>query len=540
MTQILLEKYLASQFKFGFELEAMVEDALIDFSDDYHDEVDYDSLNEAIKEEISTAFNFSEDEIEIKYDGSLEPSNRFDYAFEWATPTMQFTPENLKRSIHGLDYLMNHNFYTNESCGFHVHLSFPNITDQDVIWIISKLSIDKPMFKKITNFEGLNFFNEEYAEKGVFEKIGKLINEEKYNELAQYFSTKKYRMLHIHPQGTLEWRGPRDFLDDYEGIHIVYDFFKLLHEFVSWMSKSISDNHINGISKENYFKLVFGEDVKVNDYIDNFNKKSRFSKMKNIISDDIEKKYVNRFIKLMIKNKSDYTPSVEKILKLYIDDMYADFTFATNILKKLIEMDDISTIRYFFNLLINENNDFGSFFNNNIEYTLFEKIVEYLLQFKEDEKYISNYVYRYFANLSQDKKYVFEYFVKKFYDKLPSNTWEKIFQSLGMIYKYGKYIIDEKMFPRDFIIVLLERGLFESSDVSDIVSKITDLATQNKNNKIFVKCLYNTVYDFTNVYSDFEERVNNLKGVDNKAYEFYSKIANAIKQIKENLNRIMK
>ena len=540
MTQILLEKYLASQFKFGFELEAMVEDALIDFSDDYHDEVDYDSLNEAIKEEISTAFNFSEDEIEIKYDGSLEPSNRFDYAFEWATPTMQFTPENLKRSIHGLDYLMNHNFYTNESCGFHVHLSFPNITDQDVIWIISKLSIDKPMFKKITNFEGLNFFNEEYAEKGVFEKIGKLINEEKYSELAQYFSTKKYRMLHIHPQGTLEWRGPRDFLDDYEGIHIVYDFFKLLHEFVSWMSKSISDNHINGISKENYFKLVFGEDVKVNDYIDNFNKKSRFSKMKNIISDDIEKKYVNRFIKLMIKNKSDYTPSVEKILKLYIDDMYADFTFATNILKKLIEMDDISTIRYFFNLLINENNDFGSFFNNNIEYTLFEKIVEYLLQFKEDEKYISNYVYRYFSNLSQDKKYVFEYFVKKFYDKLPSNTWEKIFQSLGMIYKYGKYIIDEKMFPRDFIIVLLERGLFESSDVSDIVSKITDLATQNKNNKIFVKCLYNTVYDFTNVYSDFEERVNNLKGVDNKAYEFYSKIVNAIKQIKENLNRIMK
>ena len=540
MTQILLEKYLASQFKFGFELEAMVEDALIDFSDDYHDEVDYDSLNEAIKEEISTAFNFSEDEIEIKYDGSLEPSNRFDYAFEWATPTMQFTPENLKRSIHGLDYLMNHNFYTNESCGFHVHLSFPNITDQDVIWIISKLSIDKPMFKKITNFEGLNFFNEEYAEKGVFEKIGKLINEEKYSELAQYFSTKKYRMLHIHPQGTLEWRGPRDFLDDYEGIHIVYDFFKLLHEFVSWMSKSISDNHINGISKENYFKLVFGEDVKVNDYIDNFNKKSRFSKMKNIINDDIEKKYVNRFIKLMIKNKSDYTPSVEKILKLYIDDMYADFTFATNILKKLIEMDDISTIRYFFNLLINENNDFGSFFNNNIEYTLFEKIVEYLLQFKEDEKYISNYVYRYFANLSQDKKYVFEYFVKKFYDKLPSNTWEKIFQSLGMIYKYGKYIIDEKMFPRDFIIVLLERGLFESSDVSDIVSKITDLATQNKNNKIFVKCLYNTVYDFTNVYSDFEERVNNLKGVDNKAYEFYSKIVNAIKQIKENLNRIMK
>ena len=540
MTQILLEKYLASQFKFGFELEAMVEDALIDFSDDYHDEVDYDSLNEAIKEEISTAFNFSEDEIEIKYDGSLEPSNRFDYAFEWATPTMQFTPENLKRSIHGLDYLMNHNFYTNESCGFHVHLSFPNITDQDVIWIISKLSIDKPMFKKITNFEGLNFFNEEYAEKGVFEKIGKLINEEKYSELAQYFSTKKYRMLHIHPQGTLEWRGPRDFLDDYEGIHIVYDFFKLLHEFVSWMSKSISDNHINGISKENYFKLVFGEDVKVNDYIDNFNKKSRFSKMKNIINDDIEKKYVNRFIKLMIKNKSDYTPSVEKILKLYIDDMYADFTFATNILKKLIEMDDISTIRYFFNLLINENNDFGSFFNNNIEYTLFEKIVEYLLQFKEDEKYISNYVYRYFANLSQDKKYVFEYFVKKFYDKLPSNTWEKIFQSLGMIYKYGKYIIDEKMFPRDFIIVLLERGLFESSDVSDIVSKITDLATQNKNNKIFVKCLYNTVYDFTNVYGDFEERVNNLKGVDNKAYEFYSKIVNAIKQIKENLNRIMK
>ena len=195
MTQILLEKYLASQFKFGFELEAMVEDALIDFSDDYHDEVDYDSLNEAIKEEISTAFNFSEDEIEIKYDGSLEPSNRFDYAFEWATPTMQFTPENLKRSLHGLEYLVNNNFEYEGG-------------DEAV-----------ENFKRVFNIDSNIISEEEYTDGENQEEMPEEVTEDSIHNVEEDFSNVEeseepqidFETLDNHDQSGLEPETPPDF-----------------------------------------------------------------------------------------------------------------------------------------------------------------------------------------------------------------------------------------------------------------------------------------------------------------------------------------
>ena len=50
MSEILLEKYLASQFKFGFELEAFLNDGWSDYgSSDYNDE-DEENIRDYLNE----------------------------------------------------------------------------------------------------------------------------------------------------------------------------------------------------------------------------------------------------------------------------------------------------------------------------------------------------------------------------------------------------------------------------------------------------------------------------------------------------------
>jgi hypothetical protein len=288
--QLLLEKYLASQFKFGFELEAYAKITDEKFSW-YMDDAEVDPDNDEelasyiIEKDIKDAFDYTDnDELDIKSDGSIHITENDEYPFEWATPVMEFTPANLKKCINGLDTLHNYDFYTNDSCGFHVHLSFPDINDQDVIWIISKLSLDNKMIKKITHFKNFDFFNDEYASVEYLKKIGKCIKNSQIQDIIDLMNSTKYRLIRIHPQGTLEWRGPRDFMDDYNK-STVYEFFKLLYELVRWMSNALSDNEINGMTKDNFFKIIYGEHYEPNELISDFNSYSENSIKGRVVKD---------------------------------------------------------------------------------------------------------------------------------------------------------------------------------------------------------------------------------------------------------------
>lgn len=241
MTEILLEKYLASQFKFGFELEAFLKDGYTD--------VDYDADNYVegvVTEIIASDFNFKEDEIEIKGDGSLSPDENDDYAFEWATPIMTFTPANLSRCINGLDTVLNsEGIYTNDTCGFHIHLSFPNMSDEDIIWVLSQLAVDNEFLSRLTYFKGIEFLDEEYANIDFIEDIGDYIKSGMYSYIARYFTTEKYRAFHIHSQGTLEWRGPRNFLNDGD-IELIHEYIKKTYRVILTIAKILKADSWEG------------------------------------------------------------------------------------------------------------------------------------------------------------------------------------------------------------------------------------------------------------------------------------------------------
>ena len=318
MTQVLLEKYLASQFKFGFELEAFADEAYSDFNEYDDDEID-DEIRHYIAKKIAQEFQLNAYNVEIKGDGSLSTPYELDYAFEWATPVMEFTPANLQKCINGLSRLVKaRGIYTNDTCGFHVHLSFPNISDTDMIWIISQLSQDKEILEQLINFQGMEFYDDEYASLDFLDWIGDYIQAEKYPRIAREFSTEKYRAFHIHPQGTLEWRGPRNFLN-HKDVNLIKDFFKLLHKFVMWISKAISATSLNGISKENFFKLVFGDQYKMGDtIITDFNARKN-NNTKDKIAKIIQENRTTAFVKLIQKYIREKDKKVEKILSTFID-----------------------------------------------------------------------------------------------------------------------------------------------------------------------------------------------------------------------------
>ena len=309
MKNTLLENYLASQFKFGFELEAFKTDGWINYQsarsweddqmpeyddgnedeeshwdddqpiedDDYSDgsyrTYELEEARKEVEKDIKKAFGF---DVSIKSDSSLEPDSDDDFAFEWATPVMDFNPKTIKKCIDGLDYLMRNDYYTNNSCGFHVHLSFPNISDSDCVWIISKLALDEDMLWTLSDgVAGCDFYNEDYADMEFLRDLADCLRDGQYEGLSEVFTTEKYRMLHIHPQGTIEWRGPRDFMDQYINNKPIYEFFKLLHKFVRWISKTLASNKILGMSKDNYFKIIFDEDYKDGDLIHGFKYKEK-------------------------------------------------------------------------------------------------------------------------------------------------------------------------------------------------------------------------------------------------------------------------
>lgn len=219
-------------------------------------------------------------------------------AYEFNSPIMKFTPNNLTNIINFLSEGMKNNFInTNETCGFHIHIGFPNkaLRSEDIFWVLSHLVLEDNgrIFKEIQFHEGIELFttdrNEyasldflsdmQYAYDKLFsqvkeiskeinkkEKDGNSYEEDFYLEakkvkkdikqevelwkegfkelIAKYYDDEKYSVFRQHPQGTLEWRGPRGFLDN-KMISIMRSFFlKKLYPFVKWINNTLNKDYL--------------------------------------------------------------------------------------------------------------------------------------------------------------------------------------------------------------------------------------------------------------------------------------------------------
>ena len=294
MSKILQEKYLHGEFKFGFELEAYVNpyqiptdpnsssweeiDDLSEQDPDYYwnmgrvMEVIWDA--EGIQEELEDLYKFEDVKKQAslcinKYfpeeaDWIVNPSSGVCYdgslgicGFEWPSPTMKFTPSAIAQCIHLLSNLHNEGIETDEKCGFHVHLSTPRMTLEEAKWIVMNIAMNDDYIHLLTVFEDIDYYGEffgSYAKKDFLLDLRKAFESNDFEKLSNLLDNEKYRVLRIHPQGTLEWRGPREFI----GVNrkAIKDFFIKLHSVVTMFIEIMEKQTIGDYSKENFLSMV--------------------------------------------------------------------------------------------------------------------------------------------------------------------------------------------------------------------------------------------------------------------------------------------
>ena len=192
-----MAKILKSSFSFGFELEAVNDCSQFNTREDL-----FDKFCEILG-----------DEGNMHRDGSLRCGKYGGFTFEYSSPVFQYTPANISKVVSFLNGLNSIGVHTNRSCGFHTHISFKDITKNDVYWFILYLCGTG----KIHEFDKLGrtlLFNRTYASPNFLTRIESFLKSGDLKSALNIVATnEKYRSIRIHPQGTLEWRGPRTFLN---------------------------------------------------------------------------------------------------------------------------------------------------------------------------------------------------------------------------------------------------------------------------------------------------------------------------------------
>ena len=271
---------LRNSFKFGFELEAFA--PMGSFYDEGYENESCNYLNDCDDERLGDFYDnitsFFNRNYGLRghthYDGSVKDYYDGYNGFEWSSPILDFTPTNLMKVKKMLLDLDNQDIHINYSCGFHTHFSYNGLNDGDAAWIMLYIATNPAAYLTFTEFEyrknyelfptNIHFYNQRYADKEYLDKIKESFENKDYSTLSNYLCDDKYRVLRIHPQGTLEWRGPREFLNSKNGIE---NYIKRLYEVVDVINAALSMKEIKGVKRDEFLENL--KDVRFNYYDSN-------------------------------------------------------------------------------------------------------------------------------------------------------------------------------------------------------------------------------------------------------------------------------
>lgn len=207
--------------------------------------------------------NFPKDLIinrsEIKSDSSIkmDTDDKNAFTFEYASPIIAVSPTNFQKMINFLLNLKEHGIYTNDSCGFHVHISYNDITKEDVKWILFSIANDEELMNIVSHLDSkdseIEFFNAKYSD---IKELQELKTND-INNLDKTLSTEdKYKIIRIHPQGTIEWRGPRNFIGKGDNPNLIKAFVVQLYKFIQKIAMILDSNDYNGFNRNDVVKKI--------------------------------------------------------------------------------------------------------------------------------------------------------------------------------------------------------------------------------------------------------------------------------------------
>lgn len=379
---ILLERLLTNKFTFGFELEGFCRDEKLqkfqeeldttfgkggNFHDDCSLELtgitsdnqgnaigdndvivrytngEYFIGDSALQDEwYDSDYNRSEQEDLESFLNEQNMSPIYTTSFEYSSPVLDFTPANIKKIWEFMERNLgaNKTFFTNASCGFHHHISFEGITGEDAAWILSQIAMDDKAIDLLDHLEdeknsyGINkyIFSSDYSKDGYLVELRNAIKEFDFEKIVSYLNTDKFSLLNNHRNKTLEWRGPREFMDTND-INLVKKFYQQLWKVIRLFSQKLDLKEINGMSKENYMKgLAAVNEGRVFRFYPNFKLNSNHLLDDNSLQNLCNKIIENPNILLsLVKDKRICDQVIQKL-------------FNMNKLRKTIEMIDENKI----------------------------------------------------------------------------------------------------------------------------------------------------------------------------------------------------
>ena len=159
---------------------------------------------------------------------------------EFASPIIPFNMKNVQIIFQFFERLSRqYNFIVNDSCGFHVHFGLPvnNLKELNglLCWIIICIAYYRKTDSRVYDNIIEKFHNEDYADSEHLDSIYSFLSSDSINDMYysdiiyelvnETYRDAKYHMLHLHGKyGTLEWRGPRGFLN--QDLNNIRSFFK--------------------------------------------------------------------------------------------------------------------------------------------------------------------------------------------------------------------------------------------------------------------------------------------------------------------------
>lgn len=325
-------KKLLNQFYFGFELEGTYKYHTIDRSQ--------------LANEFNKRLNGQGD---MHGDGSLRADSGYD-TFEYSSPVIQFTPKNLKMVLDFFDSLPSLNVKINRTCGLHTHISFEGIDKENISWAIASMVADES-YKDFLKFNKTNFFNRTYASYRYLENAKQYLDR---NYISLFSGTlvdnEKYRVFRIHPQGTLEWRGPRTFLNvNNHKKNVLY--IKKLTALIKRINDSLDMVEVNGLKRDDFIRaslasfraLSFVEKTKTNNYAKLYSRIINKPDILNYLKDDV----LNNLL-------SSYTFSPHALIKSMNDNKFVIKNI--NVLGQLLNHFNIPSLAKFITLDLIKNN----------------------------------------------------------------------------------------------------------------------------------------------------------------------------------------
>lgn len=174
------------------------------------------------------------------------------YTLSCMTKPIPFTKENIDKIVESFNKIKNGNFVTNENSKLNFMITDKDkVSEEDYIWSHCQMAIRDNL---VENYEKM-FKDKKKEFIAHLKMVGKLIKENKLNELSKYLKENKENILNVYKADTIIAKFPCNFLEE-EFLSKMKMILEHLNYSVVEADKIANSTEINGINRKAFFEIV--------------------------------------------------------------------------------------------------------------------------------------------------------------------------------------------------------------------------------------------------------------------------------------------